>query len=388
MAWSLLTFTSLLFLLISPSLAFEFFTLATLPSESLDPGCITALTADVACPRQLGAFTQGGYFPVDALEEVCTTTCATALGSFQNSVSAACVGETYYISGTRTAPIDFLPTLLFYAYNRTCIKDGERWCNYVAFQAAGGTNPSKRQAVDPCDDCLIKQLQFQAGSPIYGGVALQPSYSSFTSSCDKTDFPLATSDPPFEQPQPSATPPPTPTCGGTTYTIQPGDTCQSISLSEEVGTGWLLFDNGLQAHCANFPATGELCIQSTCTIYQVQTDDTCASIAAAEGVSAVQIELWNPVLGKACRAIASSVGDYICLSPPGIEIGPTTPGSTPTAAPTDIPAPVPTDIAQGTTEHCSRYYQVQPGEYCNMLLMRFYINSVDFMFLNQGVNEK
>lgn len=51
--------------------------------------------------------------------------------------------------------------------------------------------------IDPCDNCIIKQLQFQAGSPIEGGFSLQSRYSSLTSSCSKTGFPLATSTTPF-----------------------------------------------------------------------------------------------------------------------------------------------------------------------------------------------
>lgn len=50
-----------------------------------------------------------------------------------------------------------------------------------------------------CDDCVIKEYQFQAGSPINAGFALRNNYSSLTSSCSKTGFPLATSLLPFMQ---------------------------------------------------------------------------------------------------------------------------------------------------------------------------------------------
>lgn len=52
--------------------------------------------------------------------------------------------------------------------------------------------------IDMCDNCVIKAYQFQAGSPINGGYALQANYSTLTASCSKTGFPLATSTAPFE----------------------------------------------------------------------------------------------------------------------------------------------------------------------------------------------
>lgn len=93
-------------------------------------------------------------------------------------------------------------------------------------------------------------------------------------------------------------------------------------------------------------------------------------------------------MGPSCRSIALSVGDEICLSPPGggTQVSPTS-ASTTTPASTQTPAPVPTDIAQGTNTYCAEYHQVQPGEYCNFLVVRFSISLEDFLFLNQGVNE-
>jgi hypothetical protein len=86
------------------------------------------------------------------------------------------------------------------------------------------------------------------------------------------------------------------------------------------------------------------------------------------------------------------VGDSICVSPPGdadFKPNPTTTMAT-TPIPTATPnmAPVPGDIANGTNSRCAKFYQVQPDEYYNLLILKFSISLVDFRFLNQGINDK
>jgi hypothetical protein len=53
-------------------------------------------------------------------------------------------------------------------------------------------NTDTPENVDSCDLCLIKLLQFQAGSPYYNGpdLASQSLYQSKTSSCKVTGYPL------------------------------------------------------------------------------------------------------------------------------------------------------------------------------------------------------
>lgn len=77
-------------------------------------------------------------------------------------------------------------------------------------------------------------------------------------------------------------------------------------------------------------------------------------------------------------------GDQLCISPPGKEyVDPPHTTLAPTSAST--PAPVPTDVAEGTNPRCGMYYQVQPDEYCNLLVVRFGISLDDFYFLNPSL---
>ena len=93
----------------------------------------------------------------------------------------------------------------------------------------------------------------------------------------------------------SSGPPATPTCAGDTYTIQPGDTCRSVSLAESIGTAWLLSDNQLMAGCVDFPTTGTLCLVNTCEVHTVLETDTCESIAALYEITDTQLRSFNPV---------------------------------------------------------------------------------------------
>lgn len=86
-----------------------------------------------------------------------------------------------------------------------------------------------------------------------------------------------------------------------------------------------------------------------------------------------------------CQKMERSVGDSICVSPPGDDDFSTS-TTTPPPVVTPTAAPVPANKASGTTDRCSRYYEVQPDEYCNLLVIKYSISLGDFLVLNQGVN--
>jgi hypothetical protein len=99
--------------------------------------------------------------------------------------------------------------MMRYHYNFTCISDGTHFCNNVAAAYAVHLDPETAalprglpaggdyggyQISDRCDDCLVRNLRFQAGSPYYLGLDLQSSsaYQSRTSECSVQNAPLAT----------------------------------------------------------------------------------------------------------------------------------------------------------------------------------------------------
>ncbi|CAF9933065.1 MAG: hypothetical protein HETSPECPRED_008521 [Heterodermia speciosa] len=337
-------------------------------------------------------------------------------------------------------PLVVIPDIMRYLYNLTCLMDTGRYCNTVAAKAAFAEDPGSMEPspwpslilfphfwddggdavtgisigdgsstasvapVNQCDLCFIKNLRFRAGSPYYDGPLLIASslYQSKTTSCSITGYPLTTSVLSYATPSLTSTPISN-ACSGKTYAIQGGDDCYSISKLQGIGTGWLLYDNNLQAYCSEFPKTGNLCLINTCKIYSVREHDTCASIAAAQNVTVPQIVGWNPVsilffaesirvlislsqvLDASCYNMDKMNGSQICISAPGKPyVTPTISLVAPTIATT--PAPVPTDVADGVNPRCGQYYHVVTGDYCNMIVIKFKITMADFVFLNPSIN--
>lgn len=89
-------------------------------------------------------------------------------------------------------------------------------------------------------------------------------------------------------------------------------------------------------------------------------------------------------------------GTQICVSAPGKPLPArnttgtqitTVPSSNGTSAITSAAvAAVPTNAAQQVELRCGQYYTTAEGDYCNLILMKFAISLVDFLFLNKGVN--
>jgi hypothetical protein len=362
----------------------QFVTSQSVPATNLTTDCVNALTGNVSCTSYVRRFNQGAYFQEVGLQQSCTSDCGSGLASWESKVVSACNNQVYSPDGVKSLPISTLPETVRSGYNLTCLEANGVFCNVLA-KNASLQNASSTPHIDPCDDCFIEQLQVQVDSPIFGGAALQKSYSSMTSSCHKTSFPLTTS---WAIPPPPAPTNATATCKGKTYQIQPSDDCHSISQAQKIGTNWLLTDNSLPAYCANFPKNGSLCIVNTCDTYTVKANETCTSIAASQNVTVAQLLSWNPVFGLSCSNIYRSVGSQICKSGPGTPYaGPivtSAPGTTP--GPTVVPAP--SGIANGTNTKCGQYYLVQPGDYCNLLTIKFAISLPDFIFLNPAINAK
>lgn len=78
-------------------------------------------------------------------------------------------------------------------------------------------------------------------------------------------------------------------------------------------------------------------------------------------------------------------GAQVCINAPGKPyVIPTLSVLAPSVVSTA--APVPTDVANGTNTSCGKYYKVVPGDYCNMIVIKFGISLSDFIFLNPVIN--
>ncbi|KAJ3561274.1 hypothetical protein NPX13_g9010 [Xylaria arbuscula] len=325
--------------------------------------------------------------------------CSSALETYEKNVVTSCSNDTWlaYEDDEENLPVAFIPNVMRYLYELSCIQDNGRFCNVVAGMNAVMADPGHGDSgwlggvengtsISECDLCFIKNLRMQAGSPYYDGpeVASQSIYESKTSSCSIANMPRTTWSMPTTV---SDLPMPTPSaCAGKEYQIQPGDDCHSISTSQGIATSWLLSDNNLASFCTDFPTEGSLCLTNTCSVYTVKANDTCKSVAKASKITQALLISWNPALSSGCGNIDRYVGDQLCISVPGTPYK--DPESTilaPTIATT--PAPIPTDVAPGVNERCGRYYQVMPDEYCNLIVLHFGISLTDFRFLNPDIND-
>lgn len=378
-----------------------------LPSN-VTTSCVTALQADIAsCSSSLASVRPFVYPPQDYLTTLCTEDCNLALSSYESGVNTACDGQTYDSADDGgEVPVLAIAQLLRYSFNFTCLTDetSGQYCKVLAANAIGiSANQSNLVNTDTyggddgsggCSDCVLKSLQFQASSPFFADNGADEAYTSATSSCSATAYPLTATTALFTVTSASATATATSTASSSscdrTYSIQSDDTCASISKSQDIGTTWLLSDNNLPAYCSGFPTNGSLCLNHSCPTYTVQANDTCTSIEAAHNLTLAQVLAWNPQLDLACSNLNMSLGLELCVGSPGTpytapnssaSTGTTGSGSTATA-----PAAIPDNVVNGTNTNCGQYYTVQAGDYCNLVVLRFGISLSDFMFLNPEIN--
>lgn len=381
-----------------------------LPS-SVTTSCLTALQADIAsCSSSLASIRPFVYPPQDYLSALCTQDCNSALNTYEGGVGAACNGQTYDSSNDGgEVPILAIAQLLRYTFNFTCLTDSTsgQYCKVLAAEMIG-ISDDQSNLVDPstygsnndssggCIDCVLKSLQFQASSPFFAGNGAEEAYTSATASCSATGYPLTATTALFTVTSASATATATASPASScdrTYSIQSGDTCASISQSQGIGTTWLLSDNNLPAYCSGFPTISGslLCLNHSCPTETVQANDTCQSIQAAHNLTLAQVLAWNPQLNRACSNLDMSLGLELCVGSPGTPYtapnsSATTGGTAGSGTTATTPAAIPDNIANGTNTNCGQFYTVQPGDYCNLLALRFGISLSDLIFLNPDIN--
>ncbi|KAI0143678.1 hypothetical protein GGR57DRAFT_341918 [Xylariaceae sp. FL1272] len=380
--------------------AISFYTNATLPAN-ISSACTSALISDIAsCDPVVPALRNGAFYSESTLTRICTTACASSLAVFQGAVDRACSADVWTGYDDEPLPVAVIPELLRYQFNLTCLENDGLFCNNVAASYASFLDPNATMAnapasgqfgdvnvTDSCDLCLVKNLQFQAGSPYYDGpmILAQSIYQSKTSSCGIKNMDITPTALTVWTPTSTGVEV-TPTCAGETYEIRASDDCHLIAESQGISTSWLLQDNQLKSGCADFPASGSLCLAHTCEVYTVVANDTCESVSRAHNVTEAQFRAWNPNIDAGCYNIDRMIGDQLCIGSPGTPY--VAPPHTSLAQSTaTTPAPVPTDVADETNKDCGLYYRVEKGDYCNLVILKFGITLPDFVFLNPAINE-
>ena len=123
----------------------QYITNSSLPSANLTADCANALMANISCDSYIAGFHPGVYHDPTGLAAVCTGECGEALNTYEAGVSTACAGQAYNYTDTVYYPISAIPDQLGYFFNRTCLEDSGRYCNYVSYEASIASDSNAQQ---------------------------------------------------------------------------------------------------------------------------------------------------------------------------------------------------------------------------------------------------
>jgi LysM repeat protein len=178
-----------------------------------------------------------------------------------------------------------------------------------------------------------------------------------------------------------------PCLSGNTYTVVSGDNVQAISQNVGCATGTLIAINNLLPDGSDLQAGQSLCLPFQCQLHTVASNDTCYGIASSANITYTAFLGYNPTINPYCTNLI--LGRSVCLSPPGGTYTPTTisgviPTQTAVYATATVAPPGPT--AHGTTANCGKYYQVQPGDFCQVVAINQTIALPLFEAINPSID--
>lgn len=253
-----------------------------------------------------------------------------------------------------------------YAYDVGCRQDASsgQYCDEIFYAWLNQTSLSSAQN---CSDCNLGVAQVQLDSPFGYDDEFASEFGALTSSCSASNYPFTspsaypTADSGTATSTSSAATFTTTSCAST-YVVESGDTCNSIAVAQNVSTYGVITAGNLDHGCTILEAGATLCLPDECEVYQVQYFDTCASIISSVTPNTIgsQFLAWNANINSLCGNVASLVGTYICVSPPGGTV-PIPVISTPLAVSTaSTSVAKPTNAPEQSNSDCAYWYTVCP----------------------------
>lgn len=184
---------------------------------------------------------------------------------------------------------------------------------------ASWLNQTTLTSAQNCSSCFLSVQSIELSSPLGYDDTLAANFQSLTSSCGASGYAFASPTAYALNGTATNTAPPVSTATSTltctaSYTVQDGDDCNSVARANNVSTFALLYNNGLNIYCMDFPAAGtSLCLPPQCIVYAVQPGDTCDSIVnSTAGITVTQLLAWNPNINSLCGNILGLAGNEIC----------------------------------------------------------------------------
>ncbi|KAK9794210.1 putative Carbohydrate-binding module family 18 protein [Seiridium cardinale] len=348
--------------------------------------CISALTSNVTCYAGLNrAVTQTTSWSSIALGKICTAECTSSLEDYVAAVDDACGSDTYNISGS-VETASYAGQELIWKQTVTCLTDDSTgdYCNTEFQDSANGTGATGIG----CSQCYLDYLYTIADSAYGQGVVNANYFETKASNCSATGYTMTYSATATST-SAAATEASNVRCNATDssaslYEVQVGDSCLSISASQNVSTGALANTNALDLNCTYLTTGESLCLPEICEIYQVQENDTCNSVLESleRQVSVQTFISWNSNLNSQCSNIQSLSGTYVCISPPGTT---TLPSSYSLRAATTAAA-VPTNYVTSSNTECGYWYTILDDDTCTDVADTYGISLDNFYFLNPQLN--
>lgn len=177
---------------------------------------------------------------------------------------------------------------------------------------------------------------------------------------------------------------------GRRYTVQAGDTCKSIALSQSVSQGALWTINNLLPDCSRMSAGDDLCLPRSCAVVDMslEANATCFITAISFNATYAAFLSWNPSINSGCTNLSPD-DTVVCVSSPYETWNATVlPGVSPTKtagwASSTAPAPAPT--AFRTTPFCGLWYVCQPGDDCARVSIQYNLSPQLFKALNPSID--
>ncbi|KAF2467383.1 uncharacterized protein BDR25DRAFT_327285 [Lindgomyces ingoldianus] len=210
--------------------------------------------------------------------QLCGTACAQDLETSREAIKRACISAAdVMVPGGSVA----CPGL---------------YCDSVVSQWLNQSSSGNWTVAQNCSDCELGVQKLQLSSPFGYDVDGAANFASLTSNCQAGGYTYAT--PTTYAINAIVVPdPPSRTCTSS-YTVQDGDTCVSISLSRNVSTYDLIRANG-----------STICLPNICNTHLLDVYDRCDNITAGAHINRQQLLSWNPMINhfKAPYLSSSSV---------------------------------------------------------------------------------
>ncbi|KAK3334067.1 hypothetical protein B0T19DRAFT_459629 [Cercophora scortea] len=363
-------------------------------TQNLSAACATEMQAPLSCDPSLLHIMMNNFYGMMGNETVqdlfCNPMCGSELAQYRQRVLAACQDDLQPLPGY---PATYWGDVALSAWTTVCLKDsatGQYCAEVLAGMFNGSTSDGDGTDLPRdmlCSNCVVSLFRQIQGTPYSNyDYSLAGVWQSIQSTCG-LDYPTHV--------QPLETNVTTPggyaqpgsgskgCLSGKTYGVVSGDSCETIARKFSVSTGTLMAINSLYSDCSNLWAGAA----KPCTSYVVQLGDTCDTIGVATSSDFQRLVAWNPAINSFCSNLIA--GQNICISPPGGEASYTTiTGITPTQTGVYATATAarPDPVARGTTRSCGRYYQVQQGDYCQLVAMNQTISLGLFLAINPSID--